>query len=130
MPVRFVSGDLFLSGAQTLAHGVNCRGRMGAGIAVEFKRQYPTMSQEYRRRCRVGDLQPGEIFLWRGPDRWILNLATQDSLCGTRLQYVVSALRNVASAHERVGIQSIAMPQIASGLGGLRCTPAAVSPSG
>ena len=119
MPVRFVSGDLFLSGAQTLAHGVSCRGRMGAGIAVEFKRQHPVMFQEYRRRCRAGGLQPGEIFLWKSPGRWILNLATQDALRGSRLQYVETALRNVANTYEREGIQSIAMPQIASGLGGL-----------
>lgn len=36
MPLQIVRGDLFLSGAQTLAHGCNTRGRMGAGIAVAY----------------------------------------------------------------------------------------------
>ena len=77
MPVRFVSGDLFLSRAQTLPHGVNCRGRMGAGIALDFRRRFPEMFEEYRRRCRQGTLRPGGALLWTQNDPWVLNLATQ-----------------------------------------------------
>ena len=36
MGVQFISGDLFASDAQTIAHGCNCRGKMGAGIALEL----------------------------------------------------------------------------------------------
>ena len=64
MGLHFVSGDLFLSDTQTLAHGVNCRGRMGAGVAAEFRRIAPEMFKEYRRKCHHGLLQPGELLLW------------------------------------------------------------------
>lgn len=64
MVVEYVSGDLFETQCQTIGHGVNCRGRMGAGVAVEFRRRFPEMYQEYRRRCHAGELSPGEIFLW------------------------------------------------------------------
>jgi O-acetyl-ADP-ribose deacetylase (regulator of RNase III) len=39
MPVEGISGDLFTNrfGAQALAHGCNCQGSMGAGIAVGFR---------------------------------------------------------------------------------------------
>jgi O-acetyl-ADP-ribose deacetylase (regulator of RNase III) len=36
MPIEFVIGDLFVNRfqAQALAHGCNCQGAMGAGIAM------------------------------------------------------------------------------------------------
>lgn len=34
---KLVLGDLFEASEAALAHGCNCQGSMGAGIAVEFK---------------------------------------------------------------------------------------------
>jgi len=53
MSIAFVSGDLFAnaSSVQAFAHGCNCAGAMGAGIAVGFRTRYPAMYEEYRRRC-------------------------------------------------------------------------------
>jgi O-acetyl-ADP-ribose deacetylase (regulator of RNase III) len=36
MPIEFITGDLFVNRfqAQALAHGCNCQGSMGAGIAM------------------------------------------------------------------------------------------------
>ena len=36
--------------ARALAHGCNCLGSMGAGIATGFRDRYPAMYAEYRRR--------------------------------------------------------------------------------
>jgi len=119
MPVTFVEGDLFLSRAQTLAHGVNCRGKMGKGIAVEFRRRFPDMYQEYRRRCHHRLLKPGGYYLEKTTDPWVLNLATQDRVGGAELAFVASCLQLLAQQHDREGITSIAMPRIAAGLGGL-----------
>jgi ribA/ribD-fused uncharacterized protein len=119
MGVYYVQGDLFLSAAQTLAHGVNCRGRMGAGVAVEFRRRAPDMYQEYRRRCHHGQLQPGELFLWTKTNPWILNLATQDTSGGARPEYVEACLQRLAADYTPLGITSLGMPRIAAGLGGL-----------
>jgi len=59
-----------------MAHGVSCAGRMGAGIALEFRRRFPEMFQEYRRRCYKKRLQPGDLFLWKQSQPWVLNMAT------------------------------------------------------
>ncbi len=55
MPIRYVSGDLFHNAhdAQAFAHGCNCQGSMGAGIAKNFRARYPEMYEEYRRRCKA-----------------------------------------------------------------------------
>jgi hypothetical protein len=62
---------------RTLGHGVNTLGRMGAGIAVEFRRRWPTMYDAYVEECRSGRLRPGGIFVYQAPDRLIVNMATQ-----------------------------------------------------
>jgi hypothetical protein len=40
---------------------------MGAGIAVGFKERYPTMFEEFRRRCKAKppEFTLGDVFLWR-----------------------------------------------------------------
>lgn len=50
-------GDLFDAvDVDALAHGCNCAGAMGAGIVVEFRRRWPAMFEESRRRCAAGDV--------------------------------------------------------------------------
>lgn len=51
MPVTEVVGDLFDIDLPAIGHGCNSRGSMGAGIAVQFRRRYPDMYREYKRRC-------------------------------------------------------------------------------
>lgn len=119
MSIHYVTGDLFLSRVQTLAHGVNCRGRMGAGIAREFRRRFPEMFNEYRRLCHNGRLRPGEVHLWKDEPKWVLNLATQDVIEQAQLSFVRGALIRVAENYNSMGITSVAVPRIASGLGGI-----------
>jgi O-acetyl-ADP-ribose deacetylase (regulator of RNase III) len=126
MPIHFVAGDLFANAhhAQTLAHGVNCKGSMGAGIAVGFRERYPDMYEEYRRRCKAvpRELNPGDCFLWKAADRpWVFNLATQEDYWRSRATYAaieqaLAAMRAQAAAE---GVRSIAIPRIGTGYGGL-----------
>jgi len=55
MPIEFIKGDLFANRykARALAHGCNCQGSMGAGMATGFRDRYPAMRAEYRRRCKA-----------------------------------------------------------------------------
>jgi O-acetyl-ADP-ribose deacetylase (regulator of RNase III) len=124
--IQYLSGDLFTNdrGAQALAHGVNCKGSMGAGIAVGFRERYPEMYEEYRRRCKATprELNPGDCFLWKATDRpWVFNLATQEGYWRSRATYeaveqALAVMREQASAE---GVVTIAMPRIGTGYGGL-----------
>lgn len=82
MSIEFVTGDLFANrvNASAFAHGCNCAGSMGTGIAVGFKEPYPTMFEEFRRRCKAKPTEfgLGEVFLWREEGRpAVFNLGTQ-----------------------------------------------------
>jgi O-acetyl-ADP-ribose deacetylase (regulator of RNase III) len=119
MSVYVLSGDLFLSCAQTLAHGCNCRGKMGAGIALEFKRRYPEMFKQYKGMCHRGEFVPGGYFLSKQNQPWVLNLATQDTIGGAKWTYLEQCLQQFTEYYQQEGITSLALPRIAAGLGGL-----------
>ena len=126
MGIRYVSGDLFANdyGARALAHGVNCKGSMGAGIAVGFRERYPEMYEEYRRRCKAvpRELNPGDCFLWKVTDQpWVFNLATQEDYWRSRATYeaVETALAARRALAEAEAVLTIAMPRIGTGYGGL-----------
>lgn len=126
MPIHYVTGDLFANHYQVeaFAHGCNCLGSMGAGIAVGFKQRYPEMYEEYRRRCKAEPRQfsLGDVFLWQESDRpAVFNLATQGGYWRARASYqaietVLRCMKDLADAHT---IRSIAMPRIGVGYGGL-----------
>lgn len=46
--IRYIEkGDIFrIDGVSSYAHGCNCAGAMGKGIAVQFKSKYPDMYLE------------------------------------------------------------------------------------
>lgn len=73
-----ISGDLFTSDAPVLGHGINCRGAMRAGIALEFSSRYPDMYEQYKKECLKDNIRPGKTWFWvpsEGPT--IANIASQ-----------------------------------------------------
>lgn len=125
MPIHYITGDLFVNRvhAEALAHGCNCAGSMGAGVAVGFKARYPAMFEEFRRRCKADppEFGLGDVFLWREDGKpAVFNLGTQPRP-GRAATYPVveAALANLRAAADEVGIRSVAMPRIAAGYGGL-----------
>jgi O-acetyl-ADP-ribose deacetylase (regulator of RNase III) len=126
MPIEFVSGDLFANRfqAHALAHGCNCQGSMGAGVATGLRDRYPEMFAEYRKRCKAKprEFNLGDVFLWKAEGRpWVFNLATQEGTWRARASYegIETALRGMREQADREGITSIAVPRIGAGYGGL-----------
>lgn len=113
-------GSLFdAENGVALAHGCNCRGVMGAGIALQFKARYPEMFEQYKLKCQHKTFSPGDAFVWKVENRYILNLATQDHPGPyARLEWIDHSLRSaIKTFGESVPI--IAMPKIGCGIGGL-----------
>ncbi len=125
MPIEFLTGDLFVNrvSAEAFAHGCNCAGSMGAGIAVGFKERYPAMFEEFRRRCKAKppEFAIGDVFLWREEGNpAVFNLGTQPRPGrGATYQVVEAAVKALRVAADEAGIASLAMPRIAAGYGGL-----------
>jgi hypothetical protein len=92
VPIRWVAGGLFANAykAKAFAHGCNCQGSMGAGIAKGFRQRSPKMYQEYRTRCKADPRQfnLGDAWLWKDERRpWVFNLGTQEGYWHARASY-------------------------------------------
>jgi O-acetyl-ADP-ribose deacetylase (regulator of RNase III) len=126
MPTQFVSGDLFANtyNVQAFAHGCNCQGSMGAGIATGFRDRYPDMYEEYRRHCKADprEFNLGDAWLWRAEGQpWVFNLGTQEGVWRARASYeaIEKALTHMKEQADAESIASIAIPRIGVGYGGL-----------
>ena len=120
--ITYVTGDLFDSDADAIAHGVNTYGFMNGGIAAQFKERFPLMYEEYGTRCQDewftgGDMMPYHL---AGVDRWVYNLATQiPPGRNAKLTYTAASMHRMFEHAYENFVQSIAMPKIGCGIGGL-----------
>lgn len=126
MSIEFVSGDLFANryGVDALAHGCNCQGSMGAGIATGFRERYPEMYEAYRARCKATprEFNLGDAWLWKANGKpAVFNLGTQERVWHARASYeaIEEALMKMRRQADEAGIGSIGMPRIGVGYGGL-----------
>src|SRR6266540_4183792 len=114
-------GDLFESRAQTLVNTVNCVGVMGKGVALEFKKRFPANFEDYAARCERKQVRLGQPYLYRDPSgRSIVNVPTKDHWRSpARLRDIERGLDYFVRHIEKWGIQSVAMPPLGCGNGGL-----------
>lgn len=118
--IHYVSGNIFDSPAQTLVNPVNTVGVMGKGLALEFKKRYPRMFDEYKKQCRDGWLYVGSFMLWRAKDHFVLNFPTKKHWKDpSSLIYVEAGLLSFVNKYESYGVSSIAFPKLGCGNGGL-----------
>jgi O-acetyl-ADP-ribose deacetylase (regulator of RNase III) len=124
MPVLFTKGDLFATAdLLAYAHGCNCAGAMGAGIAIEFKRRWPRMFDEYRARCEDGRFGLGDVFPWTEGEHTIFNLGMQEHWKKkAQIPALVRSLEKMSELATHAGIARVGLPRIGAGLGGLDWT--------
>lgn len=118
--LRFHRTSLLTSNCQTVVNTVNTVGVMGKGLAAAFKERYPQMFHEYKSICSDGKLSPGQSWLWKGPDQWVLNFATKKHWRNpSKLEYVRNGLDEFRRKYADLGIREVAFPRLGCGNGGL-----------
>ncbi|MCU0499803.1 MAG: macro domain-containing protein [Anaerolineae bacterium] len=118
--ITYVVGDLFQSSAKVLVNPVNTVGIMGKGIAYEFKRLYPDMFVRYQALCEKKQFHVGQLWLYKTPNRWILNFPTKEHWRNrSQTTYLEMGLQKFAQTYEQRGITSIAFPMLGCGNGEL-----------
>jgi len=119
--VRVLIGDLFRSDAQTLTNTVNTVGVMGKGIALEFKKRFPGMYDDYVARCEAGEVRLGQPYLFKPlVPPWILNFPTKEHWRSlSRIDAIREGLEFLEVHYLKWGIESLAVPPLGCGEGGL-----------
>lgn len=121
--ITFVTGDIFSSPAQVLTNPVNVVGVMGNGLAAEFKARFAEMFADYSQRCEKGEVQPGRPYLWENEHAQILNFPTKRHWRDpSLLDDIELGLQYLVAHYQDMGIHSIAIPALGTGLGGLKWT--------
>lgn len=116
-------GDLMQAPEDIIAHGVNCRGVMGSGVARLIKEQYPKAYYAYMDKADWEGWRTGEMQVVLAPNgKWIANCATQDAylprgVCHADYDGIRDAMETLKSFAKAKGL-SIAMPKIGAGLAG------------
>jgi O-acetyl-ADP-ribose deacetylase (regulator of RNase III) len=122
--IKETSGNLLQADAQAIVNTVNTVGVMGKGLALQFKKAYPAMFEAYHRAARAGELHLGTVQVWptgqmTGP-RYIINFPTKGHWkSSSKLADIESGLQDLVDRVRDLGIESIAVPPLGCGNGGL-----------
>ena len=137
--ISLIEGDMFFSNLQTLTISVNLQGIMGKGLASRAKYQFPDVYVAYQDACRSRRITATKPYLYKregsldeeladfGTDlatpnavKWFLLFATKRKWReNSRLEDIESGLDWMHRNFKQQGIQSLAMPALGCGLGGL-----------
>lgn len=125
--IRYVTGDLLLSEARAIAHGVAPNDPFNQGLAHTLREHLPAMYKDFRHYCQTRHPKPGELWVWAGPDMpRIVALFTQEAAHGhgghpgrATIGHVNHALKALAAECRKEGWTSLALPRLATGVGGL-----------
>lgn len=132
-------GNLLDSDSQAIVNTVNTVGVMGKGIALLFKKAYPENFKNYRKECLKKNVKVGRMLEFKvGNDdtsdlfnqtmdsnksehpMWIINFPTkQHWRSPSNLQWIEQGLNDLKRVIDEHNIQSIALPQLGCGNGGL-----------
>jgi O-acetyl-ADP-ribose deacetylase (regulator of RNase III) len=121
MPLIKAEGNLLNSEARGLVNAVNCVGVAGAGLARQFKDRWPQQVAEYTAFCEARKMQPGVIHDALLPDgRRILSVPTKKHWRNwSHLTIVSAGLSSLRRYMDETGLESVAVPALGCGLGGL-----------
>ncbi len=122
--IQFKRGDLLAEDAEALVNTVNCVGVMGKGIALEFKNAYPMYFQDYLTACKARQIKLGHMHVYETRatinPRYIVNFPTKrDWREPSKIEEIDAGLSDLVRVIAKKRIQSIAMPALGCGLGGL-----------
>lgn len=122
--IQLKTGNLLEAPTEALVNTVNCVGVMGKGIALQFKQAFPENFKLYKTACRTNEVQPGKMFITETGQlhnpRYIINFPTKRHWRSrSRLEDIESGLVALVEEIKERNIQSIAIPPLGCGNGGL-----------
>ncbi len=124
--IRFKKdSDITLVTKGIIAQGVNCKGVMGAGVALAIRNRWPSVYDCYERNNRLGDELLGSCHIIRvDEDLWVANCYSQlnyGNEPGVKYASAAALARSLAFCFSHASATKLDLhaPQIGAGLGGL-----------
>ncbi len=125
--IHEVQGDILLTKAQAVAHGIAPNDDFDKGLALALREQWPALAKDYRHYAHQVHPKPGEVWVWGGVGGVrIYNLLTQEGSFDhgakpgrATIANVNHCLRRLRHDLQHEKIRSLALPRLATGVGGL-----------
>jgi O-acetyl-ADP-ribose deacetylase (regulator of RNase III) len=125
--IHEVTGDILLTRAKATAHGVAPNDNFGQGLALALRERWPAMYKDFRHWMHQSHPKVGELWAWAGADgHRLIALFTQAESGGRgghagpasvpNVNHALRALRKLVDAEKP---ESLAVPRLATGVGGL-----------
>ena len=122
--IRFTQGNLLEAKAEALVNTVNTVGVMGKGIALMFKERFAENYRLYAAACKADEVVTGRMFITEvreldGP-RWVVNFPTKRHWRSpSQIAWITEGLQDLRRFILANGVESIAIPPLGAGNGGL-----------
>jgi O-acetyl-ADP-ribose deacetylase (regulator of RNase III) len=122
--MKYIKGNLMTADTQALVNTVNTVGVMGKGIALQFKERFPMNFKIYADACKKGKVKIGKMLVVKehtlSGETIIINFPTKTEwFKKSQYSYIEEGLKDLVRVIAEYKIQSIAIPPLGCGNGGL-----------
>ena len=123
--LEYVTGNLLRDKAQGIVIPVNTQGVPGAGLARQWARQYRNQAMTYVLACSPRSFHVGHVLsipfsVHHSTTRFFFCFPTKEHWrFPSRLEYIESGLDALVQEVRQHGIESLSLPALGCGLGGL-----------
>lgn len=110
---KTVERSIFDIPADAFVNTINCVGVMGAGIALEFKKRFPKMYEDYKLQCSKHLIKPGDCYKYWDVDNqvYLLGLAVKDDWRHwSTLEWIKWSIKSLKLTILENDIKSVNMP--------------------
>ncbi|MCE2572664.1 type II toxin-antitoxin system antitoxin DNA ADP-ribosyl glycohydrolase DarG [Motilimonas eburnea] len=123
--ITYQTGNILHDQADAIINTVNTVGVMGKGLALQFKKAFPACYfKAYKKACDEQSLVVGQVLSFElnstNAPFYVINFPTKAHWKGkSKLEYIEQGLISLKTEVMRLGVKSVAIPALGSGLGGL-----------
>lgn len=115
--IKYVSGDILFTKAQTICHGVSTDDDFKTGLGLILRQAYPALYKEFRQHLKSQRPSAGDYWLWQNPSKNVLQLFIREEGSKSKQSHINRSLHEVRRHIKDLGITSLALTRIGSGLG-------------
>lgn len=123
--ITYQEGSILHEQSDAIVNTVNTVGVMGKGLALQFKKAFPRNFEVYKAACDQKSFVTGSVLSVSmesmNPPFYIINFPTKAHWKGdSKIEYIESGLDALINEAKRLGLHSVSVPALGSGLGGLK----------
>jgi O-acetyl-ADP-ribose deacetylase (regulator of RNase III) len=123
--MKYIKGNILESNTEVIINPVNTVGIMGKGLALEFKQKFPYNYKLYKEACKNETIDIGKLLLVDESHlenkKFIINFPTKKHWRNpSKIEYIEEGLKDLIHIIEKNNFESIAIPALGCGLGGLK----------